>query len=437
MLATVSDSMFLYPFLDLQNWALAPWNTAARASLMALTTPLMLPFSTAPFMMPLLSGIDFFEKYSRRSSKPSFGIHQTVFRGETVRIKEEVILSHPFYTIKHFKRVINEEKVADHISLHIQQDPKVLIVTPMSGHFSTLMRGTVEALLPSHNVYITDWVDAKLVPLSDGYFDLEDQIECVLKAIKAIGPDTHIIGISQASLTVFCAVSLLAQDDGPHQPRSITLIGGPIDARKNASLLSEKARTMSLSDIRLAHMQMVPSYYAGAMRPVYPGPLQLLDRMSMTLDRHVTEQAKYFQHLVRGDDDDAEAHTKFYDEFLAVMDVPEEFYIQFVERAYQRHDLPNGSFTFRGRRVDPSAITKTALLTVEGELDDLSPAGQTRAAHDLCPRLPAHMKQAYLEINVGHYGVFSGRKWRNNIQPAIHNFIRAHCPVTTEVDMAS
>ena len=264
-----------------------------------------------------------------------------------------------------------------------------------------------------------------MIPLAEGFFDLEDQIELIMNAIKTLGPELHVIGISQASLSVLCACALLAEQ--PDQaPLTMTLIGGPIDARGRAAVISELAQEHSLSWFRKTQIQLVPFYYPGAFRMVYPGTMQLLDRMSMTLDRHVKEQMKYYQHLVRGDDDAAEVHETFYNEFLAVMDVPEEFYLQLVERAFQRCDLPNGSFTWRGKKVDLAAITKTALLTVEGERDDLSPPGHTRAALDMCTNLGAEKKKAHLEIDVGHYGVFNGRKWRNNIQPMIHKFIREH-----------
>lgn len=409
--------MFLYLLHDLQSLALAPFNQSLKTYLQAFEGPL------APLAMtPPIAQLKLLERSTRRYEKPRFNIANVKFRGETIHVQDQIIYTTPFCNLLHFKRSSQNEETAQ----HLVNDPKVLIITPMSGHYATLMRGTVEAMLPSHDVYITDWQDAKTIPLTDGFFDLEDQIGLLMNMMRMLSPDLHVLAISQASVSALCATALLAADNKSWQPLSLSLIGGPIDARGRAPALSDMAAEHSLSWIRSKTAQLVPFYYPGAYRMVYPGATQLADRMSMTLDRHITEQIKYYRHLVRGDDDAQEVHDKFYDEFLAVMDVPEEFYIQFVERAFQRCDLPNGSFTWRGRKVDLSAIRRTALLTIEGELDDLSPAGQTRAALELCTNLPTEMKHAHLEIGVGHYGVFNGRKWRNNIQPIVHKFIREH-----------
>lgn len=413
--------MFLYPLHDLQTIAMAPWNLAAKLIAQTLVHP-MVPLSYTEAGKQITASALLFERNTRYYSRPRFDITKTKFRGEIVGVKETLVQTSSFFNLLHFERTSSNPTVSDHLS----RDPKVLLVTPMSGHFSTLMRGTVEALLPSHSLYVVEWIDAKMVPVSRGFFDLEDQIEALMDMMEKLGPNLHVIGVSQASLSVLCATALLAQRENTDQPRSITLIGGPIDARSRAASLSEQAQTHSLSWFRQTQIQMVPTYYPGAFRMVYPGAAQLLDRMSMTLDRHITERTKYYQHLIHGDEDSADMHEKFYDEFLSVMDVPQEFYIQLVERAYQRCDLPNGSFTWRGKKVDPAAIKSTALLTVEGELDDLSPPGHTQAALDLCVNIPDNMKRAHLEIGVGHYGVFNGRKWRNNIEPMIHRFIRQH-----------
>lgn len=416
--------MFLYPLFDFQNMALKPLNAAAKLTSEALASPFS-PLSISPISKYFFSQLSDFEHSTRSHDKPRFNILSTKFRADAVAVHEQIIETGPFHKLLRFKRTSENPS----ISQHIEQDPKVLIVTPMAGHFSTLMRGTVEAMLPSHDVYITDWTDAKLVPLSNGFFDLEDQIDLLITMIRRIGPDVHVIGVSQASVAVLAACSLMAQDSDTCQPCTMTLIGGPIDARDRASALSCQAKDHSLSWFRQHQIQMIPAYYPGAFRLVYPGYMQLMDRMSLTMNNQFAERTKYFMHLVSGDDDTPEAHEVLYDDFLSTMDVPEEFYIQFVERAYQRCDFPNGSFSFRGQKVDPAAITKTALLTIEGEQDDLSPPGQTRAALDLCTGLPAHMKQAHMEIGIGHYGIFSGRKWRNNIQPILHKFIRAHAAV--------
>ena len=413
--------MFQYHLIDLQNIALSPWSHFARVLCEALRTPLN-PLSNTEYGRNLAAMAALFDQTTRTYKKPCFGFQSTNFRGEHISVKEKVVFSSPFCKVINFARSVNNESIMD----HIKDDPKVLIVAPMSGHFATILRGTVEAMLPSHDVYITDWVDAKMVPLGEGFFDLEDQIETIMDVIQKVGPDLHIIAVSQASLSSLCATSLLAARESADQPLSLTLIGGPIDARDRSGVLSEFAQTHALSWFRKTQIQLVPPYYPGALRMVYPGITQLLHRMSLTVDRHVNEQYKYFQHLVRGDEDAAIKREDFYDEFLAVMDVPEEFYLQLLERAYQRCDLPNGSFTWRGEKVDPAAIQKTAVMAVEGELDDLSPPRQTRAALSLCTGLPESMKKSHLEISVGHYGIFNGRRWRNNIQPKIHTFIREH-----------
>ncbi|MFA6279662.1 MAG: polyhydroxyalkanoate depolymerase [Bdellovibrionales bacterium] len=413
--------MFLYQLLDMQNMALAPWNSVARFMAQTLKSA-QCPTSRYECGRALEAQIAMFERSTRFHEKPPFNIKSTKFRGEPIEVEIKTVHKTPFCHLLHFDRATRHPEIAQ----HLVGDPKLLIITPMSGHFATLMRGTVEAMLPSHDVYITDWVDAKNVPLSQGYFDLEDQIGYLMDVIQSLGANLHLLAISQASVSILCAVALLAEQETPVEPLSMTLIGGPIDARGQPCALSEEAKSHSLSWFRTAQIQMVPTYYAGAFRRVYPGIMQLLDRMAMSLDSHITEQVQYYRHLVRGDDDAVEAHEAFYNEFLAVMDVPEEFHLQYIERAYQRHDLANGSFVWRSSKVNPATITKTALLTVEGELDDLSPAGHTRAALDLCSNLPAEMKQSHLEIGVGHYGVFNGRKWRNNIQPLVHQFIRKH-----------
>ncbi|MGE4352165.1 MAG: polyhydroxyalkanoate depolymerase [Bdellovibrionales bacterium] len=413
--------MFQYHLLDLQNVMLAPWAQSARTVGAWLRSPFSLLYHTE-IGESLAALSTLFEQSTRSYKKPSFNFQQTRFRGDLVQICEKTVCREPFYQLLNFSRTSETPSTQE----HIEQDPKVLVIPPMAGHFSTLLRGAIEPMLASHNVFVIDWVDAKMVPLTDGFFDLEDQIEAIIRCIETIGPEVHILTASQASVSSLCAVAILAAQNHIAQPLSLTLLGGPVDARNRAGLLAQPAQTHSLSWFRKTHSQLVPLYYPGALRMVYPGIMQLLDRMALTLDRHVTEQIKYYQYLVRGDEDAAENHKKFYEEFLCVMDVPEEFYIQLIERAYQRCDLPNGSFTWRGQKVDLAAIEKTAILTVEGELDDLSPAGQTRAALGLCTNLSDGKKRSHLEINVGHYGIFNGRKWRNNIQPMIHKFIREH-----------
>jgi poly(3-hydroxybutyrate) depolymerase len=405
--------MLLYHIRDLQMAALSPFRAAAGATHATFHNP-FLPATYTRFGRAVAAGAELFERTTRRFAKPAFNLPTTRIFGETVPVQEEIVLKKPFCNLLHFKR----EGEFDH--------PRVLIVAPMSGHFATLLRGTVEAMLPDHDVYITDWVDAKMVPMIEGKFDLEDYITYVMDFIRFLGPDVHLIAVCQPAPAVLCAVSLLAEMDDPAQPRTMTLMGGPIDTRVAKTTVTELAAKRSLEWFRNTVIHMIPFYYPGGYRLVYPGFLQLQGFVSMNVERHVGEHMKLFQNLVKGDEDSAASHRKFYDEYLSVMDVTSEFYLQTVERVFQKHDLALGSFMWRGQKVKPEAICKTALLTVEGELDDISAPGQTRPAHDLCSNLPDDMKLAHLQIGVGHYGIFNGRKWREFVLPVIRDFMRKH-----------
>lgn len=405
--------MMLYHFHDWQRAAMAPFRIAAEASKIAFQNPFM-PSSHTHFGRSMAAGAELFERTTRHFTKPRFGLRETTVRGDTVAVAEEVVLRKPFCNLLHFKRETDAV------------DPKVLIVAPISGHHATLLRGTVEAMLPDHDIYITDWVDAKLVPLSQGKFDLEDNIEYIMEFTRLLGPDVHLIAVCQPAVPVLCATALLADMNDPCQPRSMTLMGGPIDTRVAPTVVTKLAEERPLEWFQHTVIHSLPFYYPGAHRLVYPGFVQLQGFVSMNVERHVNEHVKLFQNLVKGDDDSVTAHRKFYDEYLSVMDVPAEFYLQTVERVFQEHDLPNGTFTWHGELVKPGAITKTALLTVEGELDDISAPGQTRPALALCSGLPKDMKKAHLQIGVGHYGIFNGRKWRELILPVVRQFIRDH-----------
>lgn len=413
--------MFFYQLRDLQLAALAPWHLAALAMQNAVCGPFSL-FSETPWGRGLSSGLSMFERASRPYAKPLFGIKETKFRGESIEVGEEALLRSPFCRLVHFTRESENISILE----HAQADPRLLIVAPLSGHFATLLRGTVEAMLPSHNVYITDWADAKMVPLLAGNFDLEDQIEELIRILRFLGPSLHVLSVGEAGFPTLCALSLLAAADDPMEVLSLTLLGGPIDQACAVSPLSELALSHPMSWFQETKIDLVPPYYPGAFRAVYPGFVQLQDRMSLPLDGGIVEQIKHFEHLTRGDEETPQAHERLYDEFTSVMDVPAEYYLQYTEKVYQQNALASGSLTWRGRRVDPAALRRTALLAVEGDMDDLAPPGQTRAALALCSGVPAEAKQAHLEIDVGTYGLFSGRKWRNNIQPVVHKFIRLH-----------
>lgn len=413
--------MFLYHLHDLQNAVIAPWRYAAEAAQATLHNPLM-AISYTDFGRAMAAGAEIFERSTRPYSRPSFNLNSVQIRGVSIKVEQETAVKKPFCQLIHFKRSCDIPALTERMS----HDPRVLIVAPLAGNFATLLRGTVEAMLPEHDVYITDWADAKMVPLASGNFDLDDNISYIMDFIRLLGPDVHVMAVCQPSVPVLAAVSLLAEDDEPSQPRSMTLMGGPVDASAAKTLLTEFVVSRSLDWFRNTVIQSVPFYYPGAYRMVYPGFLQLQGFMSMHMDRHVGEQFKMFSHLVRGDDEAASNTRKFYDEYLAVMDVTSEFYLQTIERVFQKRCLPNGTFTWKDRLVRPEAIRKTALLVVEGEMDDISAPGQTRAALDICKNLSPPMKQAYMQIGVGHFGVFNGRRWRTSIQPVVRDFIRSH-----------
>ncbi len=359
-------------------------------------------------------------RLTRRFGKPEFGLHETEIDGKKVRISEKTIMEKPFCTLTRFYRHTK------------RNDPKVLIVAPMSGHYSTLLRGTVEALLPHHDVYITEWEDARQVPKSAGRFNLDDYIDYTMEFIRELGPDVHVIAVCQPAVPVLIAASLMATMKDPKQPASMILMGGPIDPRVSKTKVTELAEQRPLSWFENSVVAEVPFYYPGGNRKVYPGFIQLGGFMSMNLDRHVGKYVDFFNHLVIGADQSAEAHRTFYNEYLAVMDITAEFYLQTVETVFQKHCLAKNEMKWRdpatGKLHDvvPADITKTALLTIEGQLDDISAHGQTTAAHNLCANLSSDKQFHHFQENVGHYGIFNGRRWKEHIMPRLRTFIRMH-----------
>ncbi len=419
----------IYLLYDLQHALLTPARLAAEAMRTAYRAPWN-PLSYTQAGRTVSAYAEMIERSTRRFGKPVFGLTETVIDGKTVEVTDEEILEKPFCTLMRFKRKIK------------RKDPKVLLVAPMSGHFSSLLRGTVEALLPHHDVYITDWEDARQVPASAGRFNLDDYIAYLREFMDLLGPDTHLIAVCQPAVPVFAAVALMEAEDDPNRPLSMTLMGGPIDPRISKTKVTELAENRPLSWFENSVIDEVPFYYPGAHRKVYPGFIQLTGFMSMNLDRHVGSHVKFFGHLVKGDGDPADAHRKFYNEYLSVMDITAEFYLQTVETVFQRHLLPKGLMKWRNPKtgklhdVDPTAITRTALLTIEGELDDISAHGQTTAAHELCSNLPANLQFHHFQDNVGHYGIFNGRRWRDHIMPRIRHFIREHDADITAIPKA-
>ncbi|MES2729442.1 MAG: polyhydroxyalkanoate depolymerase [Pseudomonadota bacterium] len=402
---------------DLQHAALTPVRIVTEMMRAAMSNPFN-PLYHTPMGKNIAAGTEVFERVTRRFGKPEFGLATTEIDGKTVAVTEEVVLEKPFGNLLHFKR--NTKR----------NDPRVLVVAPMSGHYATLLRGTVEALLPHHDVYITDWIDARQIPLSAGRFNLDDYIAYLRHFCTVLGPKTNLIAVCQPAVPVMAAVSLMASDNDPNQPLSMTLMGGPIDTRISKTSVTEMAETRPLSWFKNTVVTNVPWYYPGAMRDVYPGFIQLGGFMSMNLDRHVGSHVNFYKHLIQGDGSSADAHRKFYDEYLAVMDLPADFYLQTVEVVFQRHLLPKGKMKWRDpvnehlHDVRPQDITRTALLTIEGELDDISAAGQTTAAHKLCANLAPDKQYHHLQMSVGHYGIFNGSRWRNEIMPRVRHFIR-------------
>ncbi|WP_275786785.1 polyhydroxyalkanoate depolymerase [Pararhizobium gei] len=405
-----------YQLYELNHAMMAPWRAAADAMRLAYANPLN-PVSHTYLGRAAAAGLEVFERTTRRYGKPEFGLAETLIDDIAVSVRERIIWRQPFCNLLHFERSLPKTRAAD---------PKVLIVAPMSGHYATLLRGTVEALLPHSDVYITDWIDARMVPLTEGQFDLDDYIDYVIEMLHVLGPDTHVVAVCQPAVPVLAAVALMEANDDPLSPSSMTLMGGPIDTRINPTAVNQLAKDKPITWFRDNVVMPVPFPQPGFMRPVYPGFLQLSGFMSMNLDRHVTATKDFFDHLVRNDGDAAEKHRDFYDEYMAVMDLTAEFYLQTVDVVFMRHALPKGEMMHRDQRVDTTAIRKVALLTVEGENDDISGVGQTNAAQTICTNIPDDMRLHYMQPDVGHYGVFNGSRFRREIAPRIVAFQRQH-----------
>jgi poly(3-hydroxybutyrate) depolymerase len=406
----------LYQARDAQLSALGPARLAAETLHHVFTHPLMPPSYTFAGRATA-AACELFERVTRRYGKPAFGLDHVVVGGRRIALREVPIAEKPFCTLLHFER---DEPAAD------AELPRVLVVAPMSGHHASLLRGTVQALLPEHDVYVTDWIDARTVPATLGLFDLDDYIDYVIEFLQLLGPDIHVLAICQPSPPVLAAVALMAAAGDPAQPRSMTLMGGPVDTRVNPTEVNRLATSRPISWFEQTVIHRVPLYYPGCSRRVYPGFLQLGGFMSMNLDRHVDAHLDLFRHLVEGDGESAAAHRRFYDEYLSVMDLSADFFLQTVRTVFQEHALPRGRMVHHGEPVVPAAIEKTALMTVEGERDDISGIGQTHAAHALTPNIPDERRDHLLQPGVGHYGIFNGRRWRETIRPRISAFIRAN-----------
>ena len=405
-----------YQLYEFNHAALQPFRAYADAVKLLYTNPLN-PMAHTVMGRSIAAAAELFERTTRRYGKPSFGITKTKVGFTEVAVSERIVWNTPFCNLIRFERAL---------PAGVKPGPKLLIVAPMSGHYATLLRGTVESMVQHADVYITDWIDARMIPMADGRFDLDDYIDHVVEMLHHLGEDTHVMAVCQPSVPVLAAVSVMEARGDRFAPASMTLMGGPIDTRRNPTAVNKLAEEKGLDWFRDNVIMQVPWPEPGFMRAVYPGFLQLSGFMSMNLDRHLIAHKDFFLHLVKNDGDSAEKHRDFYDEYLAVMDLTAEFYLQTVDTVFVKHDLPKGRMMHRGEKVDPSAIRRTALFTVEGENDDISGVGQTKAAHDLCTNLPDDMRAHYLQPKVGHYGVFNGSRFRSEIVPRIVDFMATH-----------
>ncbi len=408
----------LYHAYEFTHAALGPLRAAARMSKESMLNTNN-PFASSYGVRVTAAACDMFINATRRYAKPEFGIKTTIIDGAEVKIIEETVLSLPFCNLLRFKRADNAGA----------KQPKVLIIAPMSGHYATLLRGTVTAMLPDHDVYITDWVDARDVPTGKGAFDLDDYVDYLIEFCQLLGKSGErpaVMAVCQPGVPMMVAAALMAMDKDPSRPASITLMGSPIDTACNPKQPNDLATGKPLSWFENNVIVTVPWPNMGFLRKVYPGFLQLSGFMSMNIDKHVDAHKTQFKHLIEGDGDSVESHRKFYDEYMAVMDLTAEFYLQTIERVFQKRLLAVSEYYYRDRLVDPSAIKDIALLTIEGEKDDITGLGQTEAAHRLTPNLPDKKRMHFVQENVGHYGVFNGSKWRQSIQPKLREFISSH-----------
>lgn len=404
----------LYQLHEMQRAFLTPFAAFTDAGSQLFSSPYS-PLAYTPISRQMAAGYELMTRIGKEYQKPAWNLPTTEIKGKSVRVIEGVAMDKPFCRLLHFQRDVRHAG---------RDDPKVLLVAPLSGHHATLLRDTVRALLPAHDVYVTDWVDARMVPLSAGPFHLNDYVRYVQDFIRHLGPDVHVISVCQPTVPVLAAVSLMASANDPCQPRSMVMMGGPIDPRQSPTQVNRLATTKPYAWFENQVIHPVPPRYPGAGRKVYPGFLQHAGFMAMNPDRHMKSHYDFYLDLLRGDDSDAEAHRRFYDEYNAVLDMPAEFYLDTIRMVFQEFQLPNGTWEVDGKLVRPADIKNVALFTIEGELDDISGQGQTRAAIKLCKNIPAERKMHYTAPNCGHYGIFSGRRWREMICPKIAEFIR-------------
>ena len=408
----------LYQLHELQRSFLGPLSQIAGAGAQIYTNPYS-PLAYTPFSKRMAATFDLIHRIGKDYQKPVFGIASTTIDGAEVPVVERIVARRPFCDLIHFERQFPE-------GTSRRNDPKLLIVAPLSGHHATLLRDTVRTLVAHHEVIITDWIDSRMVPLGEGPFHLDDYVDYVRDFITMLSPDLHVMSVCQPTVPVMAAVSLMASDRSPACPRSMIIMGGPIDTRRSPTSVNDLATQKSLEWFTNHVIYTVPSRYPGYLRKVYPGFLQHAGFVAMNPNRHLASHYDYYLQLIEGDGESAEGHRTFYDEYNAVMDLAAEYYLDTVRIVFQEHALPRGTWTVRGQPVRPQDIRDTALLTIEGEFDDITGPGQTQAAHELCAGIPADRRDDLVVPKAGHYGIFSGRRWREQVAPRISEFIRRH-----------
>jgi poly(3-hydroxybutyrate) depolymerase len=409
----------LYQLHEMQRALLTPFASFADASAQLFSNPFS-PLAYTPVSRRIAAGYELLYRLGKDYEKPAWDLPTTVVDGVEVAVTETVAVQKSFCNLVHFERGLGDKAMTS------RHDPKVLLVAPLSGHHATLLRDTVRTLITSHDVYVTDWIDARMVPVSAGPFHLDDYVQYVREFIQALGPDVHVISVCQPTVPVLAAISLMATDNDPALPRTMIMMGGPIDPRKSPTQVNTLATTKPYSWFENQLIHRVPPRFAGAGREVYPGFLQHAGFVAMNTERHVKSHYDFYLDLMKGDDEDAEMHRRFYDEYNAVLDMPAEYYLDTIKTVFQEARLPSGTWDVAGQRVKPADITSVALMTIEGELDDISGSGQTMAAQDLCSGIRKADKEHFTAPDCGHYGIFSGRRWRNIIEPKIAAFIRKH-----------
>jgi poly(3-hydroxybutyrate) depolymerase len=408
----------LYSVHEAAYYATGPLRAAARVTRDFWGSTLN-PASASKLGRTLFAAADLFSNVTRRYGKPEWGIDTVQINGTAVRVRITTVWSSPWCKLLHFTRDGSDMRKAGRKT----QEPPVLIVAPLSGHYATLLRGTVETFLQDHEVYITDWVNAREVPMLEGRFDFDDYIDHIQTMLRTLGARPHVVAVCQPGPPVLAAAALMAEDGDPSRPASMTFMGSPIDARLSPTVTNRLAEDRPFAWFKSNMIYTVPLPYSGAMRRVYPGFVQLFSFMSMNKERHQEAHKNYFNHLVAGDGDSADKHLDFYNEYLSVLDLSEEFYLQTIEHVFQQYSLPKGELTHRGRLVKPQTISDIGLMTVEGAKDDISGVGQTQAAHGLCLAIPEELRSLYIHPDVGHYGVFNGRRFQEDIYPEVRAFI--------------